>query len=189
MTLTLQGRLRRIDACGAGVCIAVLAVGFFSVVRPYLVSESRSRDESAEIAELRQRQAERATEWRSAQQRLRGIEGSIAAMPFKLRPVSMVNTHLAAVVDLAKAAGLTVQDMSPGAAVAGKQFITVPIRLRGTGGFLAATTFLSELHAAYVDTRVTAFALHADIGAVGAPASFTFELTWHAVSADLAGGE
>ncbi len=189
MTLTLQGRLRRIDACGASVCLAALAIGFFSVLRPYLVSESRAHDQSAEIAELRERQATRAAEWRTTQQQLREIERSIAAMPFKLRPASMVNTHLAAVVDLAKAVGLSVQDMSPGAAVVGKRFITVPIRLRGTGGFLAATNFLGNLHAAYVDTRVTAFTLNADIGAVDGPASFTFELAWHAVAADVAGGE
>lgn len=187
MSLSFIARQRRIDACGAGVCLALLAASYFGVVRPYLVAESQARDDAHELADLRHKQAERSAEWRATQQNLREVERTIAAMPFKLRAVSQVNSHLASVVELAKSAGLTVQDMSPGAPIPGKRSVSVPIRLRGTGGFLAATSFLRQLHARFVDTRVTAFTLNADLGAVDAPASFSFELAWHAVPNELAG--
>lgn len=187
MTSTLQGRIRRIDAGGAAACLIVLAVGYFSVVRPYLTGEARTRRERDDLVALNEQEAQRAAEWRTSQQDLQQIERSIAAMPFTLRPVTQVNSHLAQVVELAKGAGLTVQDMNPGSPVVGKRFISVPIKLRGTGGFPEVTEFLSALHARFVDTRVTAFSLNADLGAVNGSASFSFELAWHAVPDDPAG--
>lgn len=187
MMSTFQRRLYRIDAGGAAACVATLAIGYFSAVRPYMSSEAGVRREREELAVLRAKEVQSSSEWRTSQKDLRDIERSIAAMPFTLRPVKQVNTHLAEVIELAKGSGLIVQDMSPGTPIPGRRSVTVPIKLRGTGGFPEATAFLNNLHARFVDTRVTAFLLQADIGAVSGTPSFSFELAWHAVPDDPAG--
>ncbi len=178
--------LRRIDACGAAAAAVILAIGYLTVMRPAVSSQLRVRQDRESLAELRQQALDRSAEWRSIQQQLQAIDRSIASMPFTLRPATQINTQLAEVVELAKTSGLNVLDMSPGPAVTSKRYVSIPIRLRGTGGFPAATSFLNELHSRFVDTRVNSFTLSADLGAVDGDSSFTFDLTWHAVPAGSA---
>jgi Tfp pilus assembly protein PilO len=167
----------RIYAAAVLACAALTAGGYALGVAPAMAHSARLEADRVELVSRRQQAAEASAAAAAARTDLAATRDALAALPLKLEPATLVNERLARLTDMASGARLSVAEIRPGAIKEGPDFDAVPISIAGTGTYPACAAFLHRLHAQFPDTTVRSF-LAAQ--AEGAPATFTFDLVWHA---------
>ncbi len=176
----------RIYAVGAAVCLSLSAGGYLLGIRPALAAHDRSEANRAELDAQRQKAADLALILSATQRALTTTESQVADLSVRLQPTSTLNDRLARLADAAAAAGLTVQEMQPGAATApGRDaiYLSLPIRMSGTGTYPASAAFLHALHESFPDTSVqTLECANASNGRDASARTFRFDLAWHAAN-------
>jgi Tfp pilus assembly protein PilO len=175
--------LWQIDTIGLGVCAALAGLWYCAGVHP--VSEAAASREvlQTELAE-RDAKLDGLMASRAAHQRLATkLSDQIEAGSVQLKPVEHVNARIAELNALAVRHGLRIDEVRPGAPATLPRFITVPIRLAGTGNYAECSQFLHTLRSDLRDMGVAGFELRGEPEAPDKPPSFAFTLLWYAAPA------
>ena len=177
-----------VDAVFAVGWVAVLFAGWAFIIAPAQSSEARKAADLSQLSELRTKSLELAQAAQAQRDRLAKLESELKRNPLQLAGVGALNqriadlTALADQVSAATSVGLKIEQITPGAPVAGPRYTAVPIRLSGIATYVGAQVMLERLHERFPDTGVTAFSL-ASTQEGAATASFTLELMWYAAPA------
>lgn len=176
-------------ACGVGAALLVTAAGVYFGVRPALerAQELRAMAESVSDRGKKVRATEAATAAAKAMDTQLAAELEKAVL---LQPAAKINERLADLTARAEQRGLTVEQISPGAAVVNARATAIPIRLSGSCTYTAATQFLRDLRAEYRDMAVVSLQVSGQPTRPGEKAACAAEFVWFAapaVSAAAAG--
>ncbi len=184
---------RTIDAIGAGVVVAILAIAFMGGVWPALQGRVRATERARALTEARAA-AQRAADEVTAAEKLRAQLVAERKDELVLQSPAMLNARLAQLTALSGASRVAVHQLNPGSQVmdASRPFGIVPIKLQGAGEFADCVELLDRLHSEYRDIGATAIKL-----TVARPASdehaarldMTLDLAWYTVRGDSAGAK
>lgn len=183
-SLALNSR-QGINALCAGVCLLLSAAAYWGGLRPMIQERREQRAQQQQLREQHQQLQERSRQLQQLRQQLALTEQAVASEPLRLEPLTALNQRVAQITGLAGRCGLEVDQIRPGASVAGVHYYTVPIHIEGRGEFHAGVDFLHRLHESLPDVAVPVLSLQGR-GAGGSPA-FRFELTWYAAPPTPAG--
>jgi Tfp pilus assembly protein PilO len=172
--------LWHIDAAGIALCAALGALWYFGGLQP-LSAAAESRE--ALQAQLSEQDAklQDANNLRAAHRRtLSKLEEQIHSGQVTLQRLEQLNSRIATLTTLAQSHDLRVDEIRPGAPVVLSRYITVPIRLAGTGSYSDAARFVHALHSELRDLGVAGFELRAEPEAPDKTPTFAFSLLWYA---------
>ena len=171
----------RIDAAGAGACVAMTLVLYLTGVQPMLSDHEAFIARQGELVARRSGAAKLDMALAALKTRLNGVEQALAGSSMRLEPVSNVNRRLAEMSRLAAETGLKIDEVQTGAASFGAHYGTVPIHLAGTGKYRTCVAFLHRMREEFPDTGVASMDLTANAANPFGPGTFRFGLTWHAL--------
>ncbi len=170
-----------IDAAFAGA-IVLLTIGvYFTAVSPLVVSRAQARHQQMELARQRREAHDLSTAVANLNHELVDLQQAIDAGPVQLQPVHRINLRLAQINALAEECGMTIDEISPGEAIDGEHFKSVPIRVVAVGDYPTCTGFVHQFQQRFRDSRVIWLELNA-----GSPsedvnhAKAVFKLAWYA---------
>lgn len=172
--------LARIDAAGVAMCLALVAVWYTLSLEP--LRQARA-ERNALDAELQPRLAKAGAlkmQSQSQQNTLAAVGDQIAQGELQLRNIDQINQRLA---DITAAAGdfhLRLEEVRPGTPVAMQWFITMPIKLTGTGEYPDLGTFLHALPTRFPDVAVVGFEVRGEPEAHEKKPRFVLNLVWYA---------
>lgn len=180
-----------LDGLGAGICLAMLGGAFAVGVLPTLDKRAAAaRDRETLLAEQQAAHAVAAEVKRAelARDQLKAMQQD----DFKLEAAGRINSRIARLTDLAARERLIVRQVEPGAVKPepGKQFVVVPIRVKGSGEFADCVAFLHQLRAQHRDIAVPSVNLTIEQPASenqAAVLEVSLELAWYAAADDSAG--
>ena len=171
----------RIYLAGGVVCAALGAGAYAVGFSPATLRHARQAAKQTELRARKHKAANLAGQLNTARTQLTAITDSFANLPLRLEPATQVNQRLARLTDLANGAGLTIDEMRPGAIADGPDFKTVPILIAGNGTYPACAKFLHALRETFPDTAVLSFNTTNNSASPESPAAtFQFDLAWHA---------
>jgi Tfp pilus assembly protein PilO len=177
-----------VDAAGAGLVLLAAGAAWPGAVAPWLEARATragladdARTREARLEELRSATttAEMTAAKLAETARRRGID---------LRPVSAFNERLDDITRLAEAAGLVVDELTPGDRRDAGSLLVTPIALRGRGTYPACAVFLSGLAREFPDAAVAGFDLSGSPEDESGVISFVFDLEWYAAREPAARG-
>ncbi len=178
------GPLVLIDAAGLATVAALSLGAYLFGVEPMRQAERAEKDRVAFLVE-RTQEAERAeAEARRFRETLSEVEGDLDAVPLRIEPVERLNQRLARLAELAEAAPVRVDDLTPGKGVEDRGGVRVPIRLGGVGDYASCVAFLVNLRRAMPDVNVMGLEVTGPGEEEGAVGRFWFDLAWHAAAVD-----
>ena len=174
--------LRIVDLAGLALCAALTLAGFFAGFQPILQRHARQQSRQQQLTAKEQRAASLERTVRKLRQQLTRTERAVANNALKLAPLAALNRRLSRITALAQDCGLEIERVRPDSAVPGDHYHTVPIQLVGRGAYGASATFLHRLHDKLPDMAVASLAVNGQPGQpdADAPATFNFDLLWHA---------
>ncbi len=170
----------RIDAAGAGVCLALTLVVYALGVHPLVRQQSEMVQRERELQDRRKEAGDMAVALTNLRRELAVVEQSLVESPLRLQAVSAVNQRLALITKLASEQQLQLNEIQPGQSTRGTHYDTVPIAIAGTGRYRTIAAFLNLLHTTFPDTGVWAFSITGSPAQPDAPANFRFTLAWYA---------
>lgn len=182
MRMTLGQSAWSAHGCGVGAALLVTAAGGYFGVRPAMERAQELRAMVDSISDLGK--SVRATE--SAAAAAKTLDAQLAAEieeSVMLQPAARINERLADLTARAEQHGLTVEQISPGAAAITARATAIPIRLSGSCTYAAATQFLRELRAEYRDMAVVSLQVSGQPAKPGEKASCAAEFVWFAAPA------
>jgi Tfp pilus assembly protein PilO len=170
----------RVDAAGVLVIAAIAATWYAVGLRPVLEARAAADVEASELdASLRELSAAE-HEVMVTRERLENLSKRIAAASLQLRPAAGVNARIDALASAAGSAGLRLDTIRPGDAVATSRYTAVPIRIEGVGSYQTCVSLLRTLRKGFPDIGVTGFELRAVHDPAETRARFVFDLVWFA---------
>jgi hypothetical protein len=172
-----------VHAGGAAVVLALTALFYVAAVQPAISHWHAAATQGLRASASEQQVAMLQAEMQAAQTQL--ISLRIPDTGPTLQPMDALNRRLSEIASLAAEHRLNLAAVHPGAAVAARRCIVVPISLAGTGTFVQCVAFLHDLHDRLADVSTTAFDLTAvaDAGHPAPMAKFQLELRWYAAGA------
>lgn len=179
---------RTIDACGAGVIGACVALAYALGVHPVMDARKVAEREQARLEEAIARADQAELSVRTARRRVESLEARLADA-VRLQPAGALNERLSRLSAMADGYRLGIDRLSPAAARSGATWVEVPLSMGGTGGFADCLAFLSDLHESHPDVKVSGFRISGGAGPDGRalPVQFGMDLVWYAEPAGLAG--
>ena len=152
--VTRQPSLWWIDAAGIVVCLLASAVGYATLVRPFL--QKRAAD-AALVREIETRQKavaglESAAE--AARDRVTMAREQLTAGALELESAVHINKRMAGVTEFFSSCALHVDDMQTGRVSNGPQYDLVPIAIVGWGAYPQCVKLLHGLCVKYPDMSV-----------------------------------
>jgi hypothetical protein len=181
---------RVIDSAGIALLLVVIATAYALGIHPALDRRAAAELDRATLIT----ESENAKAATSALQDALARRDAILARQgtqLILESADQTNSRISRLTALAAAEKIAIQQLTPGAATRepGKPFISVPIRVQGSGEFADCVAFLSRLREEHQDIAVPTASL-----AVAQPASenqaarldITLDLVWYAAPDDPA---
>lgn len=183
--MTRQPRLWWMDAAGIGVCLLVSAVGYATLVRPFLEKRSAA---AALVREVETRQKavaglESAAE--AARDRVTMAREQLTAGALELESAAHINKRMAAVTEYFSNCALHVDDLQTGRVSNGPQYDLVPITIVGRGGYPQCVKLLHGLCVKYPDMSLMRIDLTGGRGERAEMEKFRFEMFWYAAPSGL----
>jgi hypothetical protein len=177
-----------IDACGAGVIAACVALAYALGVHPVMDARKVAEREQARLGEAIARADQAELSVHTARRRVESLEARLAEA-VRLQPAGALNERLSRLSAMADGYRLGIDRLAPAAARSGATWVEVPLSMGGTGGFADCLAFLSDLHESHPDVKVSGFRLSGGAGPDGRalPVQFGIDLVWYAEPAGLAG--
>jgi len=183
----LRAKLRKIDGACAGTCVVIAAAGYLLGIRPAVQQRMTLSEARTALVDQERRAAEAENEVYKLKGRLADLQNRLSTMDVRLDTADRINTRFERITKLADQNGLALNQMAPGMTASGDRFVTVPIRMSGTGTFGGCVAFLGTLVKDYRDLGVSGFHLAAMQQPGRTDATFAFDLTWYAAPAASAG--
>lgn len=165
-----------IDALGLGVTAVILAVSWFTTVRPALERRNAVELLRSAVVETTHRVRTLELDTARAMREVAAASKALESVSVHLVSVDARNTRLAELTRLATTLGLTVDELSPQEPVKGELFDRVIIDVRGRGSYPDAAKYLHLIHDEFLDTEVRSFRITRNDG----NAIFEICLVWHA---------
>jgi Tfp pilus assembly protein PilO len=172
--------LLAIDLAGVMLCLVLLGAWYMLRVEP--LREARAH-RNALVAELEPRlvKLDALHAQSSAQQStLNSVGQQIVQGELQLRPVDQINQRLAALTSAARNHGLRLDEVKPGAPRAMQWFMTVPLRITGSGEYPQISDFLHRLPSRFPDVAVVGFEVREEPEAIDKTPRFVLNLVWYA---------
>lgn len=176
-------RLRRItmvDACGLTVCLALAAAWYNFSAAPLREARAERNALKATLEPRLERVTSLEAQARSQQRTLASVGEQIARGELQLRNVDQINQRLADLTSAAAQFNLQLEEVKPGAQVPMHWFITMPIRLTGSGEYPDLGAFLHGLPVMLPDVAVVGFEVRGEPEALDKPPRFVLNLVWYA---------
>lgn len=165
---------------GVVLCLAMTAGAYLAGVHPLVQAHAESVMGKKNLDDMQGLVLEREQLLAQALRQQAEMGEALKTMPQGLQSIGQLNQRLAELTALALNHELRVRTVATGQTTETPEYLVVPIRLTGNGGFQAYTSFMHSLHLAYPDVFVQAFDLTGDPSKPKSPASFALDLTWHA---------
>jgi hypothetical protein len=178
----LVGRMTlwQIDAVGAAACVLLGGLWYVAGVGPLAQARAEHREMSKTLAQKQEEAAKLASDEREFARALARVNAEMEKVTIRLLPADQINSRLGALTGLAQQAGLTLNEIKPGAPGPAAQFTPVPIRISGTGSFGGVAAFLHLLRERFPDTGVARFDLRGDPEGIDRPAGYSVDMVWYA---------
>lgn len=173
-------RLLTADAAGLCICLALAGVWYARTIAPLQEARAARNALVAELEPRIQKRGDLVQQTRVQQQTLAGVGQQIAQGELQLRNVDQINHRLAELTSIAAQYGLRLEEVRPAAPVAMQWFITVPIRLSGTGKYPRIGAFLHALPTEFPDVAVVGFEVRGEPEADDREPRFVLSLVWYA---------
>jgi Tfp pilus assembly protein PilO len=175
--------LWQIDAAGVAVCAGLGAIWYFCGLQPVSQASASREVLTAQLAEC-DAKLDGLMNARNHHARLAdSLSHDIEASSVQLSAVGHLNARIADLNALASKHHLRIDEVRPAAPIALPRYVTVPIRLAGTGSYAECAGFLHALRGELRDMGVSGFELHGEPEAPDKPANFAFSLVWYAAPA------
>lgn len=170
----------QINAIGLVACAALGALWYAAGFTP--LSEARAAREAQQRGlDVKREDAAHLVRMEQAHQlSLERIKADANKGAVTLEPVEQLLTRIGVFSRAAAEAGLTLDEIKPGAPIARERFTVLPIHLSGTGTFPGCAGFLHGLRSRFPDTGVIGLELHGEPEQSEKPARFVLELAWYA---------
>jgi Tfp pilus assembly protein PilO len=111
---------------------------------------------------------------------LSAVGEQIARGELQLRSIEQINQRIADITAAAGGHGLRLDEVKPGTPGTTHWFMTVPVRLSGSGDYPRLAAFLHALPTLFPDVAVTGFQIRGEPEAVDKPPRFELNLVWYA---------
>jgi Tfp pilus assembly protein PilO len=180
-------RLATVDIAGLLVCILVLAGWYGLSIAPLRDARAQRNALLAELHPRREKLAEMHTQARSQETTLASVRGQILEGQLQLLPVDKVNRRLADITAAAREHGLRLDEIRPGEPAATRWFMTVPMRLLGSGDYPDIGAFLHWLPSSFPDVAVVAFEIRGEPESLDKAPRFVLNLVWYAAPSGAQG--
>ncbi len=173
-------RIYRIDVLGAVFCLAALLPLLLPYVNPLLRPRPCAAQQQKRLSQLRRDVTRLSNGLARGKRRLAELTETLASRQVALSPPDRINARVGELARLAEEAGLSIDELLPGAPSRRPLCSEVPIQLKGRGSYPTCATFLAALSRRFPDTAVRSFELTARPQRDDAPAEFSASLIWHA---------
>lgn len=175
---------RVIDAAG-GLAVLAAALGTYAgAVAPMLERSRTAESLRVELGEQEALLEDARTDARALAAALERANARFAAGLASLRPITQANSMLGELAALASRHGLTIDEMTPRDPRAAGRLMELPLAVRGRGGFVSFSRFLSEAHRTLGQLEVRGFSVQGDPSQSEQPLVFALDLAWLAGRAD-----
>lgn len=175
-----RGYSRKIAVVGLVACLGISAAGYFIGIAPALAGLVERRSQEQELAGHKHKSQDLAAELLDTRKRLAGARRELAELPLRLESASTVNRRINQFAVVAGESKVTLNEIQPGSPVEGQHYLTVPIRVSGSGTYPACAALLHNLRERFPDTTVQSFDLqNGTPGQTENLATFRIELAWH----------
>ncbi len=171
---------RQIDMLAAAVMVVASAGLFMPRINPLLRSGDFAQQQQAQLAVALRNEKDLNSFLVDQRARLGEIRAGLQKEKTKLESARNINQRIASLTRLAAGTGLSVNEILPGATVAGERFDSVPVQMNASGSYPTCVAFLGKLTETFPDTSVGSFELAGDPQKPGTPAVFQVNLVWHA---------
>jgi Tfp pilus assembly protein PilO len=172
-----------IDVAGVAIAIVVALAAYLMLVRPAELQREQALRLDAEGSAREQRRRELESELYRATQELKELAKLNARENVKVDGETRLNQRIAALSDLAAAAGLSVDVIEPGAGRPGLLYHVTPIQMSGKGRYPQVRAFMSSLYQSMPDLPLTSISLSAAPTAAESTVNFNLEMLWHTAAA------
>lgn len=176
----LSGPLR-VHACGVLAVAGISGAAYFGIVRVLINRDAPIRQLLADI-NARGEEA-RAAEDAAGDSRRRLAELERNPPAVKLESADLINQRLVRITNKAVAAGLSIDQMTPGTPAPAARFVTVPVKISGTCTYPGLSRFVHELRREFPDSAITTLQVSGNPADPTSRASFAAEIAWFAAPA------
>lgn len=170
----------QVDVAGLVACVALSGAAVAGGVWPMLDHQERRRQLRAELAASEAELADLESTLALAAERVAAVTDAMERSRLDLQPVGALNARIDELTRLATEAGVTVDEITPGAAASMPHVVSVAVRVGGRGSFAGCTAFLSGLARAFPDVRVETLRLAAAPAQPELGVALMADLTWFA---------
>jgi Tfp pilus assembly protein PilO len=170
-----------IDSAGIAVCLLLTAAAGWIGFAPIWQRHTTFLQQQEDLQSKKQNNSAQEMALKATEKRLTLTQAQLEQIPLHLQPTTRLNQRLAAITDLAAANNLKIEDIKPGATVAGKRYDAVNIDVAGEGTYPACAAFLHHLKQSMPDVGIEDLHLVSE-GTADAAAKFTFDLQWFAAA-------
>jgi hypothetical protein len=178
-----SGAAWKVDIAGVGACAAATVLAYVLGVAPVLRARAEAGEGETRLAGVRAEIDVVESELVALRDKAFVLRTANDARPARMQPVTVTNTRVSELTDLATVSGLKIAEMQPGAPVAGPRLVVVPVRMSGVGPYRACVVFLNQVRAKFPDVAVRSFRLSGNPLEPKAPTSVSIDLAWHAAPA------
>lgn len=167
-----------------GVCVAVTAAAYLLVFLPLSAGRADSAGRTVQAASLRDELLQARAELLGVRRELARVDAELASGDLTLRSAGDLNERMARIVSAAEQSRLTVHELVPGPAVAGKDYQAIPLTLSAEGAYPATVSFIQALRSQFPDVAVDG--IHLSRGLQSENVAVKMSLRWHALPAAAA---
>ena len=192
MKQTLIGLLKKlptpakawhVHVAGAVLALAVATAAYGLLVYPARKEREHAQKLQDQGALREQRRREFESELYRASREIKELRKLNSDANLRVEADTKLNQRIAALSDLATAAGLAVDVIEPGAGRPGTLYHVTPIQVAGKGKYTQVRAFMSSLHRGMPDVPMTSMTLSAAPSTAESTIYFTIELLWHTSAA------
>lgn len=172
-----------IDAAGFAIVIAGALALYFLGITP--AQRARAQDEAdcqALVARRADLDAAR-QDLAKTRDKLESMQRELAESTTELKPGGDLFTRIQSIMESSQQYGLTISEISPSTAIAGKRFSRIPIHLSGVGAYPSVSKFVAMLHEKYADLELTSLRIAGRADDAHTPPRFDAELNWFTIGA------
>lgn len=185
----MKTTIAQVDGIGLGVLLVLSAAVYFFGARPLLSARADAARQAETVATRQQEVDDTSRKLESTSGRLRQVSRELSDDAIALQSASQTNTRVAELTKRATEDRLEINEIKPGTPEPGPRFVRVPIRITGSGSFLACAGFMHHLREQFRDMGLAAFDLSGDASSSPDAVRFTFDLTWYTAPAVQASAE
>jgi Tfp pilus assembly protein PilO len=172
-------------ATGALACAALSAAAYFGWVQPIQERHDQQIAQRVELETRHRKAMALANALTGAKYEAAKARQAVAAMTLQVQPAAGINERLHRLATLARASGLSIDEMQQGAAFESTHFQVIPIRVAVTGTYPASAGFLHSLREKFPDTTVRSFeSINTNPARESPTGTCRLELLWYTAKPD-----